>query len=118
MRYALRYLSSFSLLIPQPVADILSPHPSQQILHTLTPPTNLPKGEPDLRPSTLPAIPFESDTLKSNFMRVYATLGIWTIYGAREAMRLMSWEPEHRRRTRIWCIVSCGLRSKGCPRRH
>ncbi|BGO90559.1 hypothetical protein NBRC10512_005278 [Rhodotorula toruloides] len=76
-----------------------------QISHTLTPPTKLPRGEPDLRPSTLPAVPFNSDTLKSNLMRVYATLGIWTIYGAREVMRLMSWSPENRRRTTVWCVA-------------
>ncbi|GAA5986387.1 hypothetical protein JCM10908_003732 [Rhodotorula pacifica] len=76
-----------------------------QVLHTLTPPTKLPKGEPDLRPSTLPAVPFEPDLLKGNLMRVYATVGIWGIYGARELMRLMSWAPEDRRRTTIWCIA-------------
>lgn len=79
---------------------------SQQVLHTLTPPTSLPKGEPDLRPSTLPAVPFEPDLLKGNLMRVYATVGVWGIYGARELMRLMDWAPENRRRTAIWCTVS------------
>ncbi|BGP38891.1 hypothetical protein JCM10449v2_002829 [Rhodotorula kratochvilovae] len=74
-----------------------------QISHTLTPPTKLPRGEPDLRPSTLPAVPFNPDTLKSNLMRCYATLGVWGIYGARELMRLMSWAPEDRRRTAVWC---------------
>ncbi|GAA5955708.1 hypothetical protein JCM8115_006830 [Rhodotorula mucilaginosa] len=76
-----------------------------QVLHTLTPPTSLPKGEPDLRPSTLPAVPFEPDLLKGNLMRVYATVGVWGIYGARELMRLMSWAPENRRRTAIWCTA-------------
>ncbi|BGP23695.1 hypothetical protein Rt10032_c05g2579 [Rhodotorula toruloides] len=76
-----------------------------QISHTLTPPTKLPPGEPDLRPSSLPAVPFNSDTLKSNLMRVYATLGIRAIYGAREVMRLMSWAPENRRRTTVWCVA-------------
>ncbi|BGP14892.1 hypothetical protein JCM10213_003753 [Rhodosporidiobolus nylandii] len=75
-----------------------------QITHTLTPPTKLPRGEPDLRPSTLPAVPFNSDELKSNLERVYATLGIWTIYSAREAMRLMSWSPQERKRTAVWCF--------------
>ncbi|GAA5861821.1 hypothetical protein JCM8547_008565 [Rhodosporidiobolus lusitaniae] len=75
-----------------------------QIAHTLTPPTKLPRGEPDLRPSTLPAVPFNSDTLKSNLERVYATLGVWKIYSVREAMRLMSWSPEERKRTAIWCV--------------
>mgnify|MGYP006876450231 CR=1 FL=1 len=44
-------------------------------------------------------------------MRVYATVGVWGIYGARELMRLMSWAPENRRRTAIWCTVSlqCAL---------
>ncbi|GAA5906885.1 hypothetical protein JCM6882_006856 [Rhodosporidiobolus microsporus] len=74
-----------------------------QITHTLTPPTKLPRGEPDLRPSTLPAVPFNSDELKSNLERVYATVGVWGIYGAREAMRLMSWEGDEKRRTAVWC---------------
>ncbi|GAA6001212.1 uncharacterized protein JCM10292_006959 [Rhodotorula paludigena] len=76
-----------------------------QVSHTLTPPTKLPRGEPDLRPSTLPAVPFNPDTLKSNLMRVYATAGVWGIYGARELMRLMSWAPENRRRTAVWCTA-------------
>ncbi|GAA6041850.1 hypothetical protein JCM8097_004506 [Rhodosporidiobolus ruineniae] len=75
-----------------------------QIAHTLTPPTKLPPGEPDLRPTTLPAVPFNSDTLKSNLERVYATIGVWSIYAVREMMRLMSWAPEERRRTAIWCV--------------
>ncbi|GAA5820815.1 hypothetical protein JCM3770_000351 [Rhodotorula araucariae] len=74
-----------------------------QISHTLTPPTKLPRGEPDLRPTTLPAVPFNPDTLKSNLMRCYATLGVWGIYGARELARLMSWAPQDRRRTAAWC---------------
>lgn len=78
---------------------------AQQISHTLTPPTKLPRGEPDLRPSTLPAVPFNPDSLKANMMRCYATLGVWGIYGARELMRLMSWAPENRRRTAVWCFV-------------
>ncbi|GAA5988760.1 hypothetical protein JCM11641_006530 [Rhodosporidiobolus odoratus] len=75
-----------------------------QITHTLTPPTKLPRGEPDLRPSSLPAVPFDSDKLKSNLERVYATLGVWTIYSAREAMRLMSWSGEEKKRTAVWCL--------------
>ncbi|GAA5950814.1 hypothetical protein JCM21900_002026 [Sporobolomyces salmonicolor] len=74
-----------------------------QITHTLTPPTKLPRGEPDLRPSTLPAVPFNSDELKSNLERVYATLGIWIIYGARELRRLMTWEEVERKRTAYFC---------------
>ncbi|GAA6063507.1 hypothetical protein JCM10212_004769 [Sporobolomyces blumeae] len=70
-----------------------------QIGHVLTPPTKLPPGEPDLRPSTLPAVPFDSDELKSNLERVYATLGVWTIFAAREMMRLMSWDELERKRT-------------------
>ncbi|GAA5893935.1 hypothetical protein JCM8208_001283 [Rhodotorula glutinis] len=76
-----------------------------QISHTLTPPTKLPRGEPDLRPSSLPAVPFNPDSLKANMMRCYATLGVWGIYGARELMRLMSWAPENRRRTAVWCFA-------------
>ncbi|GAA5864200.1 hypothetical protein JCM1840_006699 [Sporobolomyces johnsonii] len=75
-----------------------------QVTHTLTPPTKLPRGEPDLRPSTLPAVPFNSDELKSNLERVYATLGIWTIYGAREMRRLMTWEEVERKRTAYFCL--------------
>lgn len=52
-------------------------------------------------------------------MRVYATVGVWGIYGARELMRLMSWAPEDRRRTAIWCTVSlqCALTQSLCGRK-
>lgn len=70
-----------------------------QVAHVLSPPTKLPKGEPDLRPSSLPAVPFDSDELKSNLERVYATLGVWLIFGAREIMRLMSWDDVEKKRT-------------------
>ncbi|GAA6004837.1 hypothetical protein JCM11491_002250 [Sporobolomyces phaffii] len=76
-----------------------------QIGHVLSPPTSLPKGEPDLRPSSLPAVPFDSDELKSNLERVYATLGVWLIFGAREVMRLMSWDELERKRTACFCAA-------------
>ncbi|GAA5962521.1 hypothetical protein JCM3765_003716 [Sporobolomyces pararoseus] len=76
-----------------------------QIGHVLSPPTKLPKGEPDLRPSTLPAVPFDSDELKSNLERVYATLGVWTIFAARELMRLMSWDDLEKKRTACFCAA-------------
>ncbi|GAA5892908.1 uncharacterized protein JCM6883_007510 [Sporobolomyces salmoneus] len=76
-----------------------------QIAHVLTPPTKLPKGEPDLRPSTLPAVPFDSDELKSNLERVYATLGVWLIFTARELMRLMSWDDLEKKRTACFCAA-------------
>ncbi|KAL8276463.1 hypothetical protein RQP46_011113 [Phenoliferia psychrophenolica] len=76
-----------------------------QINHTLSPPTKLPPGEPDLRPSTLPDVPFNSDILKSNGERLFATAGIWTIYFGREMMRLMSWSREERNRTACFCVA-------------
>ncbi|SCV70551.1 BQ2448_3313 [Microbotryum intermedium] len=75
-----------------------------QVLHVLSPPTKLPPGEPDLRPTTLPSVPFNSDLLRSNGERVYATAVVWSIYFAREMGRLMSWDRENRFRTSIWCI--------------
>ncbi|GAA5927527.1 uncharacterized protein JCM15063_005925 [Sporobolomyces koalae] len=76
-----------------------------QVGHVLTPPTSLPKGEPDLRPSSLPAVPFDSDELKSNLERVYATVGVWTIFAAREVMRLMSWDDLEKKRTACFCAA-------------
>lgn len=76
----------------------------QQITHTLSPPTKLPPGEPDLRPTSLPTVPFNSEILKSNFERVYATAGVWGIYGAREVLRLTSWSPQDRHRTGTFCF--------------
>ncbi|KAK4056525.1 hypothetical protein OIO90_002372 [Microbotryomycetes sp. JL221] len=70
-----------------------------QVLHVLSPPTKLPPGQPDLRPTTLPNVPFNSDLLRSNVERCYATAGVWSIYFAREMMRLMSWSPQDRHRT-------------------
>ncbi|KAM0746009.1 hypothetical protein T439DRAFT_330201 [Meredithblackwellia eburnea MCA 4105] len=74
-----------------------------QINHTLSPPTKLPPGEPDLRPSTLPEVPFNSDILRSNAERVFATAGVWSIYASREALRLMSWDRRERLRTGLFC---------------
>ncbi|SGZ27607.1 BQ5605_C026g10139 [Microbotryum silenes-dioicae] len=74
-----------------------------QIVHVLSPPTKLPPGEPDLRSTTLPSVPFNSDLLRSNAERVYATAGVWSIYFAREMGRLMNWDEENRIRTGIWC---------------
>jgi len=78
----------------------------QQVVHVLSPPTKLPAGEPDLRPSTLPTVPYNSDVLKNNVERVYSTAGVWGIYSAREMLRLMSWSPEDRKRTGCFCAVS------------
>lgn len=88
----------------------------QQVVHVLSPPTKLPKGEPDLRPSTLPTVPFNSDLLKNNVERVYSTAGIWGIYASREMMRLMSWGPEDRKRTGCFCAVGLSIcREVGRP---
>lgn len=105
MRRRFDTVSSLARARREESADLL-PNLHQQIVHVLTPPTKLPPGEPDLRPSTLPNIPFNSDLLKSNLERVYATAGVWAIYSAREAMRLMSWAPDDRKRTGLFCVVS------------
>ncbi|KAM0788664.1 hypothetical protein ACM66B_002763 [Microbotryomycetes sp. NB124-2] len=76
-----------------------------QVLHVLSPPTKLPPGQPDLRPTTLPDVPFNSDLLRCNLERCYATLGVWTIYFAREMGRLMSWSPRDRHRTACFCAA-------------
>lgn len=81
-------------------------------MHVLSPPTKLPAGEPDLRPSTLPTVPYNSDVLKNNVERVYSTAGVWGIYASREMLRLMSWKPADRKRTGYFCAVS--PRSQGC----
>jgi hypothetical protein len=65
--------------------------------------TTTPPQEPDLRRSTLPAIPFNSDVLKSNIERCYATLGLIAIRSYREITRLRSWSPEERTRTFYFC---------------
>ncbi|KAK4701207.1 hypothetical protein P7C70_g5032, partial [Phenoliferia sp. Uapishka_3] len=76
-----------------------------QVNHTLSPPTKLPPGEPDLRMSSLPDVPFNSDVLRSNGERIFATAGIWAIYSSREMMRLMSWDVQERRRTGCFCAA-------------
>ncbi|KAK4705540.1 hypothetical protein P7C70_g664, partial [Phenoliferia sp. Uapishka_3] len=45
-----------------------------QVVHVLSPAVKLPRGEPDLRPSTLSKVPFQGSVLKSNAERVFATL--------------------------------------------
>ncbi|KAK4055784.1 hypothetical protein OIV83_000331 [Microbotryomycetes sp. JL201] len=76
-----------------------------QVLHVLSPPTKLPAGQPDLRPTTLPDVPFNSDLLRCNLERCYATAGVWSIYFAREMGRLMSWSPRDRHRTACFCAA-------------
>lgn len=67
---------------------------SQQINRVLSPAEHLPPKEPDLRMSNLPNIPYRSDTLKSNFERVAATVGPSTKRGLRELQRLRDWHNE------------------------
>ncbi|WRT66094.1 uncharacterized protein IL334_003047 [Kwoniella shivajii] len=74
-----------------------------QITHVLHPAHHLPPKEPDLRPSTLPNLPSHSDVLRSNLERVFAAVGPSSVRGVREAQRLMSWSPEERLRTGIFC---------------
>ncbi len=77
---------------------------SQQVTHTLIlTTTNTHPREPDLRRSTLPSIPFNSDVLKSNVERCYATVGIVAIRLYREITRLRSWAPADRQRTIYFC---------------
>lgn len=95
-------VSNNSFLHPVAPARLTAP-PSQTVTHVLSPPTKLPPGEPDLRPTSLPTVPFQSDVLKSNLERVYSTAGVWSIYFAREMSRLMSWDEAHRQRTGAWC---------------
>jgi hypothetical protein len=56
-------------------ADFPESHIRQQICHALSPPLYLPKGEIDLRPSTLPAVPFRPNIVKSNAERAFITVG-------------------------------------------
>lgn len=69
----------------------------------LSPAENLPAKEPDLRMTNLPNIPYRSDTLKSNFERVAATVGPSTKRGIRELQRLRDWRNETVR-TAQYCI--------------
>lgn len=75
----------------------------QQINRVLSPAQNLPPTEPDLRMSNLPNIPYRSDTLKSNFQRVAATVGPSTKRGFRELQRLRDWDKETGR-TATYCV--------------
>lgn len=75
------------------------------ITQILSPPTNHPPGQPDLRASSLPDIPWDSDKLKNQAERVYASVGVGAIVFAREMMSLMLWTPEEIMRTGTWCAV-------------
>lgn len=77
-----------------------------QVTHTLImTTTNTHPDEPDLRRSTLKAVPYNRDVLQSNVERLYATLGIIVIRLISEVSRLRSWAPEERRRTAYFCSV-------------
>lgn len=71
----------------------------------LHPATGLPPAEPDLRQSTLPNLPSHSETLKRNLERAIAAIGPSSVRGMREAQRLMSWSPQERHRTAMYCIA-------------
>lgn len=71
----------------------------------LHPATKLPPREPDLRLSTLPNLPSHSDTLKSNLERTIAAIGPSAVRGSREMGRIMSWEPQERVRTGLFCAA-------------
>ncbi|KAL7410308.1 hypothetical protein BDY24DRAFT_400112 [Mrakia frigida] len=77
----------------------------KQITHVLSPPHQLPHGEPDLRRSPLPTVPFNSDLIRSNLERLYATAGVSGIRFSREMSRLMVWSPEERHRTGAFCAA-------------
>lgn len=79
---------------------------NMQVSQVLSPPTSLPESQShlDLRPSTLPTVPFNSDALKNNAERVYASAGVATIVFVREMQRLMSWDRQERRRTLAFAI--------------
>lgn len=77
---------------------------NMQVSQVLSPPTSLPLGQPDLRPSTLPTVPFNSDALKNNAERLYASAGVAAIVSVREMQRLMSWDRQERRRTLAFAI--------------
>ncbi|WWC89593.1 uncharacterized protein L201_004518 [Kwoniella dendrophila CBS 6074] len=74
-----------------------------QITHVLHPAHHLPPKEPDLRLSTLPNLPSHSDVLRSNLERVFAAIGPSSVMGFREIKRMMSWSPEERVRTGLFC---------------
>lgn len=67
--------------------------------------TNTHPNEPDLRRSTLPDVPFNSDVLKANLERLYAVGGIGAIRAVKEMNRLRSWAPEERKRTIYFCAT-------------
>ena len=82
--------------------------------HVLSPPHQLPKGEPDLRRSPLPTVPFDSNLIRTNMERLYSTAGVSGIRFAREMSRLMSWSTEERRRTGTFCLVSRTSARRSC----
>lgn len=75
------------------------------VLHTLSPPTNLPRGEPDLRPSTLPNVPFSQDELRSNLERFYALIVVDGAGLAHHMSRLMWWQEGERRRSAAFAVA-------------
>lgn len=64
--------------------------------HVLSPPSALKPGQPDLRRSRKPTVPYNSDLIRSNLERCYATAGIGGIRFGRELGRLVSWHPNER----------------------
>ncbi|KII91746.1 hypothetical protein PLICRDRAFT_682123 [Plicaturopsis crispa FD-325 SS-3] len=77
----------------------------QQVVHAATPPHKLPPGEPDLRPSPLPSVPFTSDIIKTNLEQVYINLGVSVHRLAGEVERLTCWREEERHRAAVFCAA-------------
>ncbi|CED85520.1 Protein of unknown function DUF3292 [Phaffia rhodozyma] len=77
----------------------------RQVNHALSPPHHLPEGQPDMRRSVLPTVPYNSDLVKSNLERCYGTAGVSGIRFFREMARLMSWAPGEQKRTGAFCAA-------------
>lgn len=74
----------------------------QQVNHVLHPARNVPMGQPDLRHTNLPNVPYRSDTLKANLERVSIGAAPPTTRGLQELVRMSDWDHEFKR-TAIFC---------------
>lgn len=84
-----------------------------QVNHVLHPARGLPPGQPDLRQTNLPNVPYRSDTLKANMERLIKAIAPPSSRGIREVQRLSDWHGEFGR-TAAYCagyFLSWGL---GC----
>jgi hypothetical protein len=68
----------------------------------LHPTTDTPANQPDLRHTSLPNVPYRSDTLKSNLERLIAGVSKPCSRGVREVRRMADWKNEFYR-TAAFC---------------